>query len=88
MMSDGDLLQEYERKFEKLPEDQKFSKLCSEAGLNLVEIGQYFYALPSPKEPNTQSLCREYTLPRDDERTCVKGWIQSNAKFGPVSDIT
>ena len=74
-------------RFEELPEDQKLSKLCSEAGLNLVEIGQYFHDLPSPKEPKNQSLCREYTLPRDEERTCVKWWIQSNAKFGPVSDI-
>ena len=44
-------------------------------------------ALPSPKEPKNQSLCREYTLLRDDERTCANGWIQSNAKFGPASDI-
>ena len=29
---------------------------------------------------------RIYELPRDDERTCVKGWIQSTAKFGHVSD--
>ena len=34
----GSLLQDYEQRFEKLPEDQKLSKLCSEAGLNLVEV--------------------------------------------------
>ena len=34
----GNLLQDHERRFEKLPEDQKLSKLCSETGLNLVEI--------------------------------------------------
>ena len=28
----GNLLQDHERRFEKLPEDQKLSKLCSEAG--------------------------------------------------------
>ena len=36
----GNLLQEYEQRFEKLSEDQKLSRLCSEAGLRLVEIGQ------------------------------------------------
>ena len=41
----------------KLPEDQKPSKWCSEAGLNLIEVGQFFYALPSPDEPKTRSLC-------------------------------
>ena len=49
----GNLLQDYEQRFERLPEDQKLSKLCSEAGLNLVELGQFFHALPSPKEPKT-----------------------------------
>ena len=29
----GHLLQEYEQRFEKLSEDQKLSKLCSEASL-------------------------------------------------------
>ena len=33
----GNLVQEYERKFEQLSEDQKLSKLCSDAGLKLVE---------------------------------------------------
>ena len=37
----GNLLQEYERKFKQLSEDQKLSKLCSDAGLKLVERGQY-----------------------------------------------
>ena len=60
----GNLLQNYERRFEKLPEDQKLSKLCSEASLNLVEVGQIFYTLPSPNGANNRSLCREYTLPR------------------------
>ena len=42
------LLQEYEQRFEKLSEDKKLSRLCSEAGLRLVEVGQIFFALPSP----------------------------------------
>ena len=39
------LRQEYERKFERLSEDQKLSKLCSDAGLMLVEPEQYFFYL-------------------------------------------
>ena len=39
------LLQEYEQHFEQLPEDQKLSKLCINAGLKIVERGQYFITL-------------------------------------------
>ena len=77
-------MQDYERRFERRPENQKLSKLCSEAGLNLVEVGQFFYALPLPRGKENQSLCREYTLPRDQEGTRIKGWFQSSARFGPV----
>ena len=59
---------------------------CSEAGLRPVEIGQFFCALPSPRGKENQSLCREYTMPRDQEGTRIKWWIQSNVRFGPVSD--
>ena len=83
----GNLLQEYEQRFEKLSEDQKFSRLCSEAGLRLVEIGQFFFALPLPRGKETQSLCRGYSMPQDQDGTRIKGWIQSNVRFGPVSDI-
>ena len=69
----GNLLQEYEQRFEKLSEDQKLSKLCSEAGLGLDEIGQIFFALPSPREEGNKSLCREYTMHRDQEGTRIKG---------------
>ena len=54
----GNLLQEYEQRFEKLSEDQKLSRLCSEAGLRLVEVGQFICALPSPRGKANQSSCR------------------------------
>ena len=38
----GNLLRDYEHKFEQVPEDQKLSKLCSDAGLMTVEKGQFF----------------------------------------------
>ena len=33
----GNLLQDYEHKFEQLPEDQKLSNLCCDSGLKIVE---------------------------------------------------
>ena len=69
----GNLLQEYAQRFEKMSEDQKLSRLCSEAGLRLVEVGQFFYALPSPRGEGNQSSCRENTLPRDQKGIRTKG---------------
>ena len=66
------LLQEDEERFEKLSEDQKLSRLCSEAELRLVEVGQFFCTLPSPRGEGNQSLSREYTLPRDQQGTEIK----------------
>ena len=68
----GNLLQKYEERFERLSEDQKLSRLCSEASLRLVEVGQFFYALPSPRGEANQSLCREFSLPRDQKGTKAK----------------
>ena len=76
------LRQEYERKFERLSEDQKLSKLCSDAGLMLVEPEQYFFSLEKEEGQQMQHLCREYTLLRNEEATRVIGWIRS--KTGSV----
>ena len=32
--------------------------------------------------------CREYTLPRDDQASQPKGWIQGNMRIGPVLEVT
>ena len=52
-----------------------------------VEIGQFFFALLSPREDENQVLCREYRMLRDQEGTRIKGWIRNNVRFGPVSDM-
>ena len=31
--------------------------------------------------------CREYTLPREEEASQPKGWIQGNTKIGAVSEV-
>ena len=43
-------VQEYERKFEQLSEDLKLSKLCSDAGLKLVEKGHEISRCPEMKK--------------------------------------
>ena len=32
--------------------------------------------------------CGEYTLPRDDQASQPKGWIQGNMRIGPVLEVT
>ena len=81
------LVQEYERKFEQLSEHQTLSKLCSDAGWKLVERGQYFHTLETEEGQQMQHLCREYTLPRNQEGTRVRGWIRSNTRICPVLNI-
>ena len=53
----------------------------------MVEVGQFFYALPSPNEAKTPSFCREYALPQNEEENCAKGYITSDERFGLVLDI-
>ena len=78
---------EYERKFEQLSEDQKLSNLCSDAGLKFVETGQYFNTLDTEEGQQMQHLCLEYTLPRNEEGTRVRGWILKNTRIGPVLNM-
>ena len=81
------LVQEYDRKFDQLSEDQTLSKLCSDAGLKLVERGQYFYTLETEEGQQMQHLCREYTMLRNEKGTRVRGWIRKNTRIGPVMNI-
>ena len=80
-------MQEYERKFEQLSEDQTLSKLCSDAGLKLVEQGQHFYILDTEEGQQRQHSCREYAMPRNEKGTRKRGWILENTRIGPVLNI-
>ena len=81
-------LQQYEERIERLSQQDKVSKFCMDAGfLNVVEIGQYFRTKVTG-EQFFASACREYTLPRSDESSQPKGWIQGNTKIGPVLEVT
>ena len=82
------LLQRYEERIEMLSQENKVSKFCMDAGfIHVVEVGQYFMT-KDIGEQFFAKACREYTLPRDDESSQPKGWIQGNTKIGPVLEIT
>ena len=77
-------MRDYEHKFEQFPEDQKFSKLCCDAGFKIVEQGPFFTALDEEEGPDEMmNLCREYTLLRSEEASRVRGWILGNTKIRP-----
>ena len=78
-----------EKEFEKLSQQDKLSKFCMDAGfLNVVEIGQYFRTKDTADLSQFHAVaCREYTLPREDEASQPKGWIQGNTRIGPVLEV-
>ena len=58
--------------------------------LNVVKIGQYFTTKDTAEfsQLTDAVACREYILPRDEETSEPKGWIQGNTKIGPVLEVT
>ena len=82
------LLQRYEERIKLLSQENKVSKFCMDAGfVHHVEIGQYCMTKDT-EEQFFARACREYTLPRNDESSQPKGWIQGNTRIGPVLEIT
>ena len=80
-------MHEYEQKFAELPEQQKLTKLCSNAGFSKnMGKGQFFITLDEDGPDDMKTSCREYTLTRNEETSRVRGWIRGNTKIGPVLD--
>ena len=77
------------QRIEKLSQQDKLSKFCMDAGfLSVVEIGQYFMTKDNGDLTQFNIVaCREHTLPREDESSQPKGWIQGNTKIGPVLEV-
>ena len=72
----------------QLLDDQKFFKLCSDAGLKIVEKGQFFITLDGEIGPNEMNnLCRENTVLRNGKASQAKWQILGNRKIGPVLDV-
>ena len=82
-------LQQYEERIEKLSQQDRLSKFCMDAGfLSVVENGQYFMTKDTGDLTQLHAVaCREYTLPRDDESSQPRGWIQGNTKIGHVLEV-
>ena len=70
LSQEDDLLQKYQERAERLSQQNRVIKLCTDAGfLTTVDVGQYFMTKDTEEfsqfaEPVT---CREYTLPRDEK---------------------
>ena len=86
-----DLLQKYQERVDKLSQQNRVIKCCTDAGfLTTVDVGQYFMTKVTEEFSQfTESVaCREYTLPRDEKSSDPKGWIRGNTKIGPVLEVT
>ena len=88
--NDQIIWQHYIQQVESLSPENKLSKFCKEAGfMRVVEVGQYFVTKDTGDFRQFQSVaCREYTLPRDDQASQPKGWIQGNMRIGLVLEVT
>ena len=84
----GNLLREYEQKFAELLEQEKLTKLCSNAGSSKnIDKGQFLITHDDDALTDMNGSCREYTLLRSEESSHVGGWIRGNTKIGPVLDM-
>ena len=82
------ILQQYFQQVESLSPENRLSKFCKEAGfMRVVEVGQYFVTRNASEFQQT-IVCREYTLPRDDQASEPKGWIRGNTRIGLVLEVT
>ena len=81
------LLQRYGERIEKLPQQDRLSKFCTDAGfLTTVEIGQYFMTKDTEEFSQfTDSVaCGEYPLPRDEKFSEPQGWIRGHPNWTRV----
>ena len=55
--------------------------------MSVVEVGQYFVTRNASGFLLRTVACREYTLPRDDQASEPKGWIQGDTRIGPILEV-
>ena len=85
------LLRKYGERIEKLSQQEKLSKFCTDAGfLTMVDVGQCLMTKDTEEfsQFTDAVACREYTLPRDEDTSEPKGCIRGNTKIGPVLEVT
>ena len=56
-------------------------------GFETCQKGQYFCTPETEDGKQMQHLCREYTMPRNEKGTRVRGWIRMDKRIGPVLNI-
>ena len=79
----GNLLKLSEQKIANLPYHLQLIKPCCNVGITkTVARRQYFTTFGDAELNNLGRSCREYTLPRSDLLSKVKGWIHGNTKIG------
>ena len=86
-----DLLQRYQERVERLSQQNRVIKFCTDAGfLTTVEVGQCYMTKDTEEFSQfTDSVaCREHTLQRDEKSSDPKGWIRGNTKIGLVLEVT
>ena len=86
-----DLLQKYQERDERLSQQNRVIKFCTDAGFpTTVNVGQYFMTKDTDEfsQFTDAVACREYTLPRDEKSSHPKGWIRGNTKIGSVLEVT
>ena len=79
-----DLLQRYQERVERISQQDRVSKFCTDAGfLTTVEVGQYFMTKDTEEfsQFTVSVACRENS-------SAPKGWIWGNTKIGPVLEVT
>ena len=75
------LLHDHEQKFANLPYHLRLTRLCSNVGITkIVTTKQHFTTLDNAELEKFGSSCREFSLPRDDKSSKMKGWIRGNTK--------
>ena len=86
-----DLLQKYHERVERLSQQNRVIKICTDAGfLKIVGVGQYFITKDTEEFSQfTESVaCREYTCQEMKNHLTRKVWIRGNTKIGPVLVVT
>ena len=86
LAQEEDLLRRYRERIEKLSQQDRVSKLCSDAGfLTTVDVGQYFITEDTEEFSQfTESVaCREYTLPRDENSSDPKVGFEGTQRLDP-----
>ena len=82
------LLEQFGERIEKLSQQDKLSNFCMDADFCVVENGQYFMTEDTGDLTQFHSaVSREYILPREDEASQLKGWIQGITTIGPVLEV-